>query len=52
MGVTVKKGGREDYTCAGCGKVIPKGTPHVRVAGKPFKRYHEGCVPAPKTPKA
>ena len=56
---TVKRGGREDYLCAGCGEIIEKGKPHVRKGNSPnFKRFHEGCVdkkpataeaPAPET---
>ena len=46
------KGGRQDYPCGGCEEVIAKGTPHVRMGNSPnFKRYHEGCVPAKKSPK-
>ena len=42
---TVKRGGREDYLCTGCGEIIEKGKPHVRKGNSPnFKRYHEGCV--------
>lgn len=48
--VLVRNGGREEYTCKGCGKVIPAKTPHWRTGNSPnFKRYHFGHDPL-KTP--
>ena len=44
----VKRGGRQDYICEGCGKLIPKKTSHVRNGSSPFKRYHPECLPKPK----
>ena len=46
MTVLVKRGGREEYLCSTCEKPIPIKEPHYRGGGKPFKRYHEGCLPA------
>ncbi len=47
--VLVKKGGRVDYVCDGCGEIIEKGTPHNRAGNSPnFKRYHEACEAKPK----
>ena len=43
MTVLVKKGGRQDFTCAGCGQVIEAKVPHLRAGGPPYKRYHQGC---------
>ena len=48
MAVEVKKGGRQEYTCAGCGKPIAKGEAHFRTGAKDFKRYHKACLPAKK----
>ena len=44
MAVEVKRGGREAYTCAECGKQIPPKETHWRMGGKPFKRYHTKCL--------
>lgn len=48
MAVEVKRGGRQDFTCANpdCkkGKTIAKGEPHLRTGNKNYKRYHIGCL--------
>ena len=49
--VEVKKGGRVEYTCAGCQEVIKAKEPHLRGGGKPFKRYHKGCEPPKGNPE-
>lgn len=42
--VEVKRGGRSEYICAGCGKLIAKGEAHMRQNSKGgFKRYHKAC---------
>ena len=48
MATEVKKGGRTDYICTGCGEIINKKEPHLRAGGKPFKRYHRQCAPKTK----
>jgi len=48
MAVDVKKGGRQEYICAGCGLPIAKGEPHKRTGAGTFKRYHPDCLPDPK----
>ena len=45
MAIEVKKGGRKEYPCAGCGKPILAHIPHFRTGGKIFKRYHPQCLP-------
>jgi len=43
--VLVKRGGRVDYVCDGCGEIIDKGTEHMRAGNSPnFKRYHTKCA--------
>ena len=51
MVIEVKKGGRNEYTCTGCGKPIAKGERHFRTGLVPYKRYHEKCVPVVKPEK-
>ena len=48
MAIEVKKGGRKEYTCAGCGKPIAKGEKHFRTGTGTYKRYHAGCLPKDK----
>ena len=43
LAVLVQKGGKQDYECAAGDGIIPKGTPHMRVGAKDYKRYHTGC---------
>ena len=47
--VEVKKGGKQDYTCAKCNGVIKKGEPHMRQGSKsPYIRTHMTCMPGSK----
>jgi hypothetical protein len=42
----VKRGGKQEYTCDGCGKPIAKGEQYYRQQVKGgSKRYHLDCVP-------
>ena len=52
MAIEVKKGGRKEYTCAGCGSIINKGEPHMRTGSKDFKRYHKVCWAAKEAAKS
>jgi hypothetical protein len=51
--VEVKKGGKQDYTCATCSGVIQKGEPHMRQGSKsPYIRTHMTCPTVKKTKEA
>jgi len=51
--VEVKKGGKQDYTCATCNGVIKKGEPHMRQGSKsPYIRTHMTCPSVKKTKEA
>ena len=41
----VRKGGRQDFACAGCGKFIARKESHYKEPAKEGKRYHKGCLP-------
>lgn len=48
--VEVKRGGKQDYTCATCNGVIKKGEPHMRQGSKsPYIRTHMTCPSVKKT---